>query len=150
MKKILFFLVLMVSVFVVNAQTVNFTMPSGSTYYSIPTDYNVTNTTVRTFVYLAPQDFAATQDYLIHLDSVSGNHTNVAVALYGAKFSSSAYSQIGSTVNYWGQGAGVSNDTTIVISNATANRYRYYKVTVTGTGTGVTKVDSQELKLYDQ
>ena len=75
---------------------------------------------------------------------MSGNHTNVAVALYGAKFATSAYSAIGSAVNW----KGTTGDTTIVISNATANRYRYYKIVVTGTGTGVTKIDSQELKLY--
>lgn len=146
MKKILFFLMLMVSFIAINAQTVNLTMPADATYYGVTTDYNLTSTTVRNFVYLAPQDFAATQDYLIQLDSVSGNHTNVAVALYGAKFATTAYSQIGSTVNW----KGVSADTTIVISNASANRYRYYKVVVTGTGTGVTKIDSQELKLYNQ
>src|SRR5512147_1208086 len=146
MKKLLFLFALLFSVIITQAQTVNLAMPSGSTYMSVVTDYNLTNTTVRNFIYLAPQDFAATQDYLIELDSVSGNHTNVAVALYGAKFSTTAYSQIGSTVNWKGTTA----DTTIVISNASANRYRYYKVTVTGTGTGVTKVDAQELKLYNQ
>jgi hypothetical protein len=146
MKKLFFLIAVLVAFISVKAQTVNYAMPSGASYMSVITDYNLTNTTVRNFIYLAPQNFAATQDYLIQLDSVSGNHTNVAVALYGAKFSSSAYSQIGSTVNW----EGVSADTTIVISNATANRYRYYKVVLTGTGTGVTKVDSQELKLFDQ
>jgi len=145
MKKVLF-LFAFLGAFLVNAQTVNLTFPSKTTYMKVPTDYTVTNTTVRTFIYLAPAEFTATQDYLIELDSVSGNHTNVAVALYGSKFSSSAYSAIGSTINWKGTTA----DTTIVISNATANRYRYYKVTVTGTGTGVTKVDNQEFKLYKE
>lgn len=146
MKKLLFLISILFVFVTTQAQTVNLAMPDGSTYMSVITDYNLTNTTVRNFIYLAPQDFAATQDYLIQLDSVSGNHTNVAVALYGAKFGTSAYSAIGSAVNW----KGVSSDTTIVISNATANRYRYYKVVVTGTGTGVSKVDAQELKLYDQ
>lgn len=144
MKKLVFLFALILSVFVVNAQTVNLTMPANASYIKVPTDYTVTNTTARTFIFLAGNEFPATQDYLIHLDSVSGNHTNVAVALYGSKFATSAFSQIGSTINW----KGVSADTTIVISNASANRYRYYKVTVTGTGTGVSKVDSQELKLY--
>lgn len=147
MKKLVLFLSLVFALFVsVQAQTVNLAVPSGSTYANWLTDYNVTNTTARNFVIYGAQDFAATQDYLIQLDSVSGNHTNVAVALYGAKFETTAYSQIGSTVNWKGTTA----DTTIVISNASANRYRYYKVVVTGTGTGVTKVDSQEFKVYNQ
>lgn len=146
MKKLLFLITILAVFFTAQAQTVNFAMPDGASYMSVTTDYNATNTTVRNFIFLAPQEFAATQDYLIQLDSVSGNHTNVAVALYGAKFATTAYSQIGSTINW----KGVSADTTIVISNASANRYRYYKAVVTGTGTGVTKVDSQELKLYNQ
>jgi hypothetical protein len=151
MKKVLFLISILAVFAQINfAQTVNYAMPAGSSYMSVATDYTITNTTARNFIFLAPQDYAATQDYLIQLDSVSGNHTNVAVALYGAKFASTAYSQIGSTVNYRGTGAGASNDTTIVISNASANRYRIYKVTVTGTGTGVSKVSAQEFKLYNQ
>lgn len=146
MKKLVFLLSL-IAVFAMNfqAQTTNLAMGEG-TYMSVLTDYNLTNTTVRNMIFFAPQDFAATQDYLIQLDSVSGNHTNVAVALYGSKFATTTYSQIGSTVNW----KGITADTTIVISNATANRYRYYKVVITGTGTGVSKVDAQELKLYNQ
>lgn len=145
MKK--FILTLFVAVFALMtyAQTVTFSpLPVNFTKFTTATDYNVTNTTARLFIIEAAKENPCTQDFYVNLDSVSGNHTNVAVALYGAKFADTAYSQIGSTINWKGTTA----DTTIVISNATATRYNFYKWTVTGTGTGVTKVDTQILKLY--
>ena len=143
MKQIIALLFIMLSLAGI-AQTYNVGLDAGTSYKLVSTDYTVTNTTPVNVIWQAGYDFKACQDYLIQLDSVSGNHTNVAVALYGAKFATSAYSAIGSAVNW----KGTTGDTTIVISNATANRYRYYKIVVTGTGTGVTKIDSQELKLY--
>lgn len=143
MKKLIV-LLLMAFSFAAMSQTYNAALDAGTTYKLVSTDYTVTNTTPVNVIWQAGADFKACQDYLIQLDSVSGNHTNVAVALYGAKFSTGAYSAIGSAINWKGS----TGDTTIIISNTTANRYRYYKVIVTGTGTGVTKVDSQELKLY--
>lgn len=125
-----------------SAQTINVDKPE--TYKAYTTDVTVTNAVASTVYFNGRQDFPTTQDYLCQLDSTSGNHTNVAVALYGQKFETAAWSQIGSTVNWKGTTA----DTTIVISNATANRYRKYKAVFTGTGTGVTTVDSQEFKLY--
>lgn len=145
MKKLIVLLVLAFVAFAANAQTVNYSIGSG-TYFSVTTDYTLTNTTVRNFVYAAGNNFTCTQDYLIQLDSLAGDHTNVNVALFGAKFATGAYSAIGSAVDW----TGATSDTTIIISNATANRYRYYKVVVTGTGTGTTTVDSQEFKLYQE
>jgi len=52
---------------------------------------------------------------------------------------------IGSAVNWKGTTA----DTTILISNATANRYSLYKTVVTGTGAAsTTKIDVMGLKLH--
>ncbi|NIA28718.1 MAG: hypothetical protein GWP06_02245 [Actinobacteria bacterium] len=142
MKKFILFLIAIMAVGFVNAQTAYIDKPA--TYVSYTNDITVTNSTAATMYFTGKQDFPATQDYLCVLDSTSGNHTNVAVALYGQKFASSAWAQIGSTINW----VGTTSDTTIVLSNATANRYRKYKVIFTGTGTGVTTVDSQELKLW--
>ena len=147
MKKVIFLVIAIISmVAIANAQSVTVPpMGVGITYQLYSTDTNVTNTTVRTFVFNAPQNFPTTQDYIVKLDSVSGNHTNVAVALYGQKSALKGdWTQIGSTINWKGTTA----DTVIVISNASANRYRNYKIVYTGTGTGVTKVNEQELKLY--
>lgn len=143
MKKLLFFLAAMFCFVLVNAQTATVDM-NKVTYSVITTDYSATNTTELWFKFSAGKDFPATQDFRVELDSLSGNHTNVAVALYGRKFSGDGWTAIGSAVNWKGTTA----DTTIIISNATANRFREYKVGYTGTGTGVTKVDKQEFKLY--
>lgn len=147
MKKFISILFLIVITAVtINAQTVSFgKWADGASYQSVETDYTLTNTTARTFVFYPNFHQKSTQDYVVNLDSLTGNHTNVAVALYGQKSSVAAdWTQIGSTVNW----LGVTADTTIIISNATANRFRIYKVVITGTGTGTTKVDNQELKLW--
>ena len=150
MKNVILFIMLMVG-FVVTAQTV--TLPTmgaannnpAATNQVVLTDYVLTNTTVRNFVWTAPQPKPTTQDIVIDLDSLAGNHTNVAVAVYGQKSNIKGdWTQIGSTINWKGTTA----DTTIIISNATANRYSWYKTTLTGTGTGTTTIANQVLKLY--
>lgn len=150
MKNVILFIMLMVG-FVVTAQTV--TLPTmgaannnpAATNQVVLTDYVLTNTTVRNFVWTAPQPKPTTQDIVIDLDSLAGNHTNVAVAVYGQKSNIKGdWTQIGSTVNW----KGTTSDTTIIISTATANRYSWYKTTLTGTGTGTTTVANQVLKLY--
>lgn len=151
MKKIILFLMLMVA-FVATAQTVTLPTMAGAaqdknaTAQTVVTDYTLTATTVRNFIWTAPQPKPTTQDFVINLDSLTGNHTNVAVALYGQKSQYKGdWTQIGSTVNWKGTTA----DTTILISNATANRYSLYKTVVTGTGAAsTTKIDVMGLKLY--
>jgi hypothetical protein len=146
--------ILMIMLFVgmaMTAQTVTLPTMAGdannpnATAQLVKTDYVLTNTTVRNFVFTAPQPKPTTNDFVIDLDSLAGNHTNVAVAVYGQKSTIKAdWTQIGSTVNWKGTTA----DTTIVISNATANRYSNYKYVLTGTGTGTTTVANLWLKLY--
>lgn len=115
------------------------------TYQQWTTDYTLSNTTARTFTLIAPQHEMCAQDLIIHLDSASGNHTAVAVALYGKKSAyTAAYTQIGSTITW----AGTTSDTTIAISNTTENGYRLFKWTLTGTGTGTTTISNQEFKLW--
>lgn len=152
MKKIFIFLMLLVAT-LATAQTV--TLPTmaaannnnAATNQIVTTDYTLTNTTARSFIWTAPQPKPCTQDITIDLDSLAGNHTNVAVAVYGQKSSIKGdWTQIGGTVNWKGTTA----DTTIVISNATANRYSWYKMTLTGTGTGTTTIANMVLKLYQE
>lgn len=145
MKKVILFLSLIFVALIMSAQTVTYSqMALGDTRFTTSPGLTLTNATVRTFILDGSKQCPTTQDFYIKLDSLAGNHTNVAVALYGAKFADTAYSQIGSTVNWKGTTA----DTVIVISNATANRYNFYKWTLTGTGTGTTSVTKQQLKLY--
>jgi len=152
MKNFILFIMLLVGM-TLTAQTVTHPTMAGSaqnpnaTSQLVSTDYTLTNTTVRNFIFTAPQLKPCTQDFVIKLDSLSGNHTNVAVALYGQKSTIKGdWTIIGSAINWKGTTA----DTVIVISNATANRYSLYKATLTGTGTGTSKVDTQALKLYQE
>lgn len=145
MKK-LFILFALFIVFSANAQTVTIPLAENN-YISSLTDYTITGTTPRIIIFDARGiDWTTKQDFLYNLDSVSGNHTNVAIVTAGAKFATGAYSTIGSTVNWKGTTA----DTTIVISNASATLWNFFKITITGTGTGVSKVDALEVKLYNQ
>lgn len=143
MKKILFLIAVLFVAVSATAQLATLAIPAGQTYKTYSTTHTITNTTAGYFLYNAIQQVPTTQDYIVRLDSVSGNHTNVAVVLQGQKFPESAWTTI-ATVNWKGTTA----DTTILISNATANRYMNYKVTFTGTGSGVTSIKNQKFKLY--
>ena len=82
------------------------------------------------FEVTANSHYKQTQDWLLTLHKVSGN-PRIAVLLQGKKFVTSTYTNIGSAVTWYGS----TTDTTIVISNATANRYRYYKLGLDATNT---------------
>lgn len=144
MKKLFFIALFGLIALLSQAQMATVTVPTGLTYISTTTDYTLTNTTASYLLVKAPQHFPTTQDILVQLDSLAGNHTNVAVSLWGRKFDTGAWVAIGSAVNWKGTTA----DTTIIISNATATRYRDYKINYLGTGTGTTTIDLQQFKLY--
>jgi hypothetical protein len=150
-KKLIFIIIAIFSIAITNAQTVTLPTMAGAaldktaTLQVVATDYTVTNTTARTLIFTAPQPSPTTQDFAIALDSISGNHTNVAVTIYGQKFPLKGdWTAIGSAVNW----KGTTEDTVIIISNATVNRYRLYKAIITGTGVGVSTITQTELKLY--
>lgn len=154
MKKVLFLIVMLFSFLAMEAQIATKNIVYPNTYGKIvsPTAaasiYKITATTPGYVVFYAPMPRPATQDFTIRLDSVSGNHTNVVVAVYGQKSALKGdWSAIGSAVNWKGTTA----DTIIVISNATANRYQNYKVLFTGTGAAsVTKITQVGLKLFNE
>lgn len=144
MKKIVLLITsMLLFVCLVQSQTATHVLGK-TTYIEVGTDYSATNTVETWMLFDAPKDEPLTQDYQVELDSVSGNHTNVAVSLYGRKFVGGTWVIIGSAVNWKGTTA----DTTIIMSNATANRYRQFKVGFVGTGNGVTKIDNQKFKIW--
>ena len=147
MKQFILFIMLLVGS-IVTAQTV--TLPSmgaaaqntAATAQLVTTDYVLTNTTVRNFIFTAPQPKPTTQDFVIQLDSLAGNHTQIVAVVYGQKSSIKGdWTQIGTATSTLGSDV-------ILISNATANRYSNYKYTLTGTGTGTTTIANMWLKLY--
>jgi hypothetical protein len=151
MKKIILMLVMLISMVAISAQiaTVNILVPNTFGQIVSPTAtadiYKITNTTAGYTLTKASMNSGSKQDFVIKLDSVSGNHTNVAVAVYGQKSALKGdWTQIGSTVNW----KGTTRDTVIVISNATYVYYQNFKKVYTGTGTGVTKIGYDYTKLW--
>jgi len=144
MRKIILILAIAFVAIAASGQTATITLSEDITQYTLETNYTLTNTTAMWFQWNAPRDIPATQDYQVNLDSLAGNHTNIAIALYGRKFDDDSWSQIGSTVN--------STDGTAIetISNTAPNRYRQYKVLFTGTGTGTTTIDWQKFKIWNE
>jgi hypothetical protein len=146
MKKIVLFLSILALGMVAMSQKVVIPTPTvtGSTYQYVSTDYTLTNTLGRSFVFSLPLAWPATQLATIHLDSLTGNHTAVAVTLYGQTSAVKGDSTSIATKTWASTGA----DTTITLINATANRYVKYILHVKGTGTGTTRVADMELKLF--
>jgi len=101
----------------------------------------VSGTSSATYVLTVNKHQPTTQDVLVVLDSI--DVPGVTVQLKGKKFLESSYTNIGSAVEW----AGTSADTTIEISNSTANRYRYLGLTVTAT-TGKAQVTTLKEKVY--
>lgn len=150
MKQFILFIMLLVGM-TLTAQTVILPTMAGANNNSaataqlVTTAYTLTNTTVRNFIFTAPQPKPTTQEFVVKLDSLAGNHTQITVAVYGQKSSIKGdWTQIGSTTT-----STLGSDI-VLISNATANRYSNYKYVITGTGAGTTTVSNIWLKLYTE
>jgi len=147
MKKFFAILTIMFSVaMTVNAQMLTTTLPKGTTYVNIATDYTLTAATQRYWQINTTQDYYTAQAVIVQMDTLPGtHHTNVAVQLYGRYGANDSWATIGSAVNWKCSGA----DTTIVILNATENGYRQFKLNFTGTGAGATsRVKNMEFKQW--
>lgn len=143
MKRLVLFIALMFTLTVISeAQIATKNLEPGETYWNYPTDVTLTNTTAKYFAINSQSDYYTAQNYVIHLDSASGNHTNVALVLTGMVSSSAASWTTISTINW----KGTTSDTTIIYTNATETPYRRYRLTLTGTGTGTTTIANFEWK----
>ena len=144
MRKYILLIALMLTVVISNAQITTANLAKDVTYWEYTTDVTLTNTTPKYFIINTQPDWYTAQGYIVQLDSVSGNHTNMAVVLAGRVSDQTSTWTTISTVNWTG-----ASDTTIISINATENAYRQFKVTFTGTGTGVSKIDNFEFKQYN-
>lgn len=127
----------------VQSQTKNGTITTGNSYIDL--NFNAADTvaagqTTYDIIVFSAQHYPTTQDLLVKLDSIST--PGATVALFGSKFGTT-YAAIDSVVTW----AGSTADTTIVISNTSANRYRYYKATVTRTA-GKAAISDFKFKQY--
>ena len=152
MKRLIFILALMFAFAISNAQTTITTISAGDasqTYKEYTTDVTLTNTTAKAIYFnMQPEAYTA-QNVIVQLDSLTGNHTNVAVAVYGRISDQQGWTAIGSAINWTGVHASAGADTTILFANATEVAYRQFKVLYTGTGTGTTNIMYQALKIWN-
>jgi len=146
MKKLIFILALVfIIIGTATAQTAVIYVPDGNTHYNLATDYTLTNTTESWFRWKAAKDYPSTQDFQVEFSVASGAQTEVAIALYGRKFSGDDWVSIGTDT--WTKG---SSDSLVTISNLAINRYREFKSSFTGTGTGTSTIEFQLLKIWKQ
>jgi hypothetical protein len=144
MKKLFFLMFGLLFFFAVQSQDKKRSIKTGETYVSI-TDFSAKDTLTEnktTYVIQveSPQRFKTTQDVLLKLDSIST--PNVTIQLQGSKFGAD-WTDIGSAV-VW---SGSTGDTTIIISNVTANRYRAYKTNISRNA-GDAKITAFEFKEF--
>jgi len=142
MRRLILILALVVVATMVRGQTATFTIPSDGTYIERATDYLLTNTTASWFKIVASKKYNSTQIFTCILDSTSGNHTNIAVSLWGREFDTSSWTQIGSTVN------STAGTDTVTIINTSFTAYREFKFNYLGTGTGTSTIQNQEFKMF--
>jgi len=152
MKKYLCLLLLLIGFAFTQVKAQTVTVPAvfspTQTYQEVLTDYTLTNAVGRTFKWTLNQHYPTTQDFVVHMDSLTGNLTNVLVTVWGQKSALKNDSTSIGTLNWIGRNPAGSADTTGIISNTTENRYRRIYTTFKGTGTGTVRIDTQALKLF--
>lgn len=127
------------------AQDVTIAGAKGQKYFVYTTDVTITDATPVWFLIKTDADFPTTQHALIDCDSVSGNHTEIALTLLGRNFDTAAWTSISSTIVNPGVNSNIDN----TLTNTTETRFRQYKLLLTPTGTGVSKVDKLEFLLMN-
>ena len=146
MKKLVLLLIMALCAFTMSFAQASKTgtISTGNSYVDFTfasTDVINGTTTTYSVIVKAPQDYASIQNVYLKLDSVST--PRATVQLQGQLFDSNAYVNIGSAVSWHGN----HRDTSIYISNATANYYRNYKVLVTRT-LGTARINDVQFKQW--
>ena len=103
----------------------------------------LTNTTVKYFVWNAPQSVPVSVNYSATLTKLTGTHTDVTVVLYGKCFSGDAWVSIGSVAS-----GEISTTYAVTIKSTATLQYRYFKTEFTGTGTATTSITAQQFKIW--
>jgi len=141
MKKLFLIFALMFTFTVISiAQNVTLYGQDGQEYFKYTTDVTVTDATPVWYLIKTTTDWPTTQHIIVDFDSVSGNHTAMALLLYGRNFDDGAWTAISSTI----VDGGVNSAIDITLTNTTETRWRQFKLLLTGTGTGVSTIDKVE------
>lgn len=144
MKRMILFIALMFTLVISNAQIATLSMAEGETYKAYSTNITLTDAVAQYFIVKSSAPWYTAQAYTVNLDSLTGNHTNIAVVLAGRVSSQNPTWTTISTTNW----KNTTLDTTMTVLNATENQYREFKITFTGTGTGTTRIDYFDFKQY--
>lgn len=144
MKRLILLLLLVAITFVASAQSGTYQMVKGTTMVNVATDYTVTNTTEKWFLFKAEKDQPISVDYQVLLTKGTGSHTDMSVQLYGRKFSGDAWSAIGPAVT----SGTITTTYLLTVSHPGNVQYREFKLGFTGTGTGTTTISNQQFKVW--
>ncbi len=145
MKRAILFCVMLIGmVGLTFAQNVSLTIPTNETYIAYNTDKGVGPGADVWYYVVGNQNTPTTQDLICHLDSLKGGTMTTTVKLYGTKFLTEGWTQIGSTITW----KATTGDTTIIISNATAARWRDYKIIFHVASGDSVRVDYSKFKLW--
>jgi len=148
MKKLLFILALVCAFMVTNAQIATLNLNSGSTYAEYTTDVVLTNAVAQNFRINAGQNWHTSPYISVAVDSTSGNHTSLNIALAGRMTDQTTVWTAISDVTWDMDHAGSAADTIIITGAAAETFFRQYKVTFTPVGTGTSTVTNFEFKQY--
>ncbi len=142
MRQLITILVLAIVAIAARGQTATFDLDDiNQSYKLVSTNYTLTNTTAIWFKYKIARDNPITFDYQYNLDSLTGDHTSIAIAIYGRIFTSDDWTLLSTTTAT--NGTGTAN-----ISQTVPLRIRELKIEYTGTGTGTSRIDEQILKIW--
>ena len=145
MKKVILILTLFAFSIVGFSQSYSLYGRTEQNYFKSTQDVTITNSTAVSVDINTLLDVPTVPQILIDVDSVSGNHTAVALTLFGRNFEDQAWTQInGPTTDQ-----GVNSATNIEFVDTTFHYYRKFRITLTGTGTGVSKLNTLEMLLYN-
>jgi len=147
MKKYITLIVLCLAFMGLQAQDVTLRMGNANTtYLEYNSDKGVGPGADVWYKVIGDQNTPTTQDFICNLDSLKGGAMTTTVKLYGTKFTTEGWTQIGGTITW----KATTGDTTIVISNATLARWRDYKVLFHVASGDSIRVDYVKFKLHQE
>ena len=148
MRKLILVLSLLFAVTAMQAQIKTLVLNSGTTYAEYSTDVVLTNAVAQYFIVKAGQNWHTSPYVAVAVDSTSGNHTSLNIALTGRMTDQTTVWTAISDVTLDMDHAGAAADTIIITGAAAETYYRQYKITFTPVGTGTSTVTNFEFKQY--
>ena len=148
MKKLALLLSMVFAFTFLNAQIATLNLTPGNTYAEYTTDVVLTNAVAQYFLINAPQNYFTAPYIAVAVDSTSGNHTSLNIALTGQLTDQTDVWTAISDVTWDMDHAGSAADTIIITGSDAETFYRRYRVTFTPVGTGTSTITNFEFKQF--